>query len=389
MNRTSDAEAAQQPQASALAYPALLAFGVLDAAGYSILAPVLPTIATTTRSGPATIGLLVASFPVAMLAGFALAGAAVRRARISGVLLAALTLLALGGTGFIVGHSLPAYLAARIVMGLGSGGVWIAVTFAILERCPGQEYVCMSRILAAYSVGGLLGPALGALGGVRSPFMAYLALATATAPLVAPLRLGAPTSSRAFHSDRTALRLPGFWLAAAGNLLAVLGLGLAEGVLPLHFASRLDQPQIGVLYVGVALLAAASAATAGSLPPRWVLAAATVLLVVGVTLAGAATAIPGFIIGLALAGVGVGAGQTGAIGILLAAVAPKRIVTAMVVWSQLGIVGYLAGPALGGAVAQAFGYRALGMVSLAAAAVVTVAFHVFQRASGSPDDRPA
>lgn len=65
--------------ADALVYPALLAFGVLDAAGYSVLAPVLPTIAAATRSGPAAIGLLVASFPLAMLAGFALAGVATRR----------------------------------------------------------------------------------------------------------------------------------------------------------------------------------------------------------------------------------------------------------------------------------------------------------------------
>ena len=54
-------------------------------------------------------------------------------------------------------------------MGLGSGALWMGVTFAALERSPGDEYAGMSRVLAAYSVGGLVGPALGALGGVRSP----------------------------------------------------------------------------------------------------------------------------------------------------------------------------------------------------------------------------
>jgi MFS family permease len=146
---TSDSGAASQPRASALAYPALLAFGVLDAAGYSLLAPVLPTIAAATRSGPALIGLLAASFPVAMLAGFALAGLAVPRVRTSGVLLAGLALLALGCVGFALGHGLPVYLVARAAMGLGSGGLWIAVTFATLQRWPGQAYLCMSRIYAA------------------------------------------------------------------------------------------------------------------------------------------------------------------------------------------------------------------------------------------------
>ena len=48
-------------------------------------------------------------------------------------------------------------------MGFGSGGLWTGITFATLGRWPGQEYLCMSRVFAAYSVGGLLGPAIGAI----------------------------------------------------------------------------------------------------------------------------------------------------------------------------------------------------------------------------------
>ena len=69
-------------------------------------------------------------------------------------------------------------------MGIGSGGIWIGVTFDTLERWPGQEYVCMSRVFAAYSAGGLIGPALGAFGGVRGPFLAYLLLLLLAVPLV-------------------------------------------------------------------------------------------------------------------------------------------------------------------------------------------------------------
>jgi hypothetical protein len=65
---------------------------------------------------------------------------------------------------------------------------------------------------------------------------------------------------------------------------------------------------------------------------------------------------------LVLVGLGAGATQTGATGMLLAAVPIARIVTAMVVWSQLGILGYLAAPALGGLLAQHLGYAALGLL---------------------------
>ena len=48
----------------------------------------------------------------------------------------------------------------------------------------------------------------------------------------------------------------------------------------------------------------------------------------------------------------------------------ERIVTAMVVWSQLGIVGYLIGPLAGGAIAGSIGFAALGIVPFTAAAAM-------------------
>jgi hypothetical protein len=147
----------------------------------------------------------------------------------------------------------------------------------------------MSRIYAAYSVGGLVGPALGAIGGVRGPFLAYLALVALALPLV--VAVGTPPRRRRFETDRGALRLPGFWLACAGVLFAILALGMIEGVLPLRLAGWFDQAQIGWLYTGMALLLAA----------------------------GAAGAAPLFLAGLAVAAVGVGVGETGSTAVLLAA----------------------------------------------------------------------
>ena len=136
---------------TAAAYPLLLALGALDATGYSVIVPVAPAIADATGAGPATIGLLVASFPAGMVAGFAVAGWAVRRVGPRSLLIASLGLVAVAALGFVVGDSLGVYFAARTLMGLGSGGIWIGVTFDTLERWPGQEYLCMSRVFAAYS----------------------------------------------------------------------------------------------------------------------------------------------------------------------------------------------------------------------------------------------
>jgi MFS family permease len=353
---------------STAAYPLLLALGALDASGYSVIVPVAPAIAEATETGPATIGLLVASFPTGMVMGFALAGSVVRRRGARSLLVGSLAVVALGALGFVLGGSLAVYFVSRFLMGLGSGGIWIGVTFDTLERWPGQEYLCMSRIFAAYSVGGLIGPMLGAFGGIRGPFLAYLALLLAALPVV--LFVAEPQVRREFDADRAVLRTRGFRVASAAILFAVLALGVLEGVLPLHFAERLSQAQIGGLYVGASLIVAVSAAAAGGRRPRPLVFAAVLLAVAGTSLAGIATDVPLWLLALALAAVGIGIANTGSLGLLVEAVPVQRIVTAMVVWSQIGIIGYLLGPLAGGLVADSLGYAFIGTVSAVAGLLV-------------------
>jgi MFS family permease len=349
-------------------YPLLLGLGALDAAGYSVIVPVAPAIADQTGAGPTVIGLLVASFAAGMVAGFALAGWAVTRHGPRAVLAASLGLVALGTLGFVLGESLAIYFPSRFLMGLGSGGVWIGVTFDTLARWPGQEYLCMSRIFAAYSAGGLIGPALGAFGGIHGPFLAYLTLLLIALPLV--LAVGEPTTRRPFATDRAVLRTRGFTLASAAILFAVLALGIFEGVLPLHFAERLDQSEIAALYVAAALIVAGSAAAAGGVRPRPLVVASVVLATAGIALAGAAAQVPHWLLALLVAAMGIGIGNTGSIGLLVQAVPVERIVTAMVIWSQIGIAGYLLGPLLGGITADQLGFAYLGLVPALAGTLV-------------------
>lgn len=355
----------------ARAYRLLLALGALDAAGYSIIVPVAPEIADATGAGPATIGLLVASFPLGMVVGFWLAGRAVERHGSRPLLVGALLLMALGSLAFVLSDAVSVYFLGRAVMGFGSAGVWIGVTFDTLERWPGQEYVCMSRIFGAYSIGGLIGPALGAVGGIGGPFTLYLVLVLAAIPLA--LAMEQPELRRPFSSDRSALRLRGFWVAGAAVLFAYLVLGLMEGVLPLHLAERLTQAEIGALYVGLAVVVATSATAAGSRRPRTMVFGSVLLAVAGITVAGAVAEVPLWCLALTLAAVAVGIGSTGSLGLLVEAVDVERIVTAMVVWSQIGIAGYLLGPLAGGTVADELGYAATGAVAAAAGVAVLAA----------------
>jgi MFS family permease len=355
-----------------MAYLVLLALGALDSAGYSIIAPVVPAIEAETGAGAAVIGALVASFAIGQMLGYPLAGRGVERRHAVIVLGASLALVVAGDLGFVLGHGLAVYFPARILQGIGAGGLWIGVAFAVIERFPGQEYRRLTGVLAAYGAGAIAGPAIGGVGGIRGPFLLHLALVVVLA--LALLGVPAPRAHVRFSSDRRALRTPGFWLASAGILLVSLTLGSLDGPLPLHFADRLDQREIAALYVVAALVGAASSALAGRLPPRPTLAGAAVVMPAAVALGGLTSSVPLWVAVALLAGVGIGSGESGALGVLLEAVGVDRIVVAMVVWSQVWAIGYLAGPAAGGAVAEVLGFGALGLVPAAAALTVAAAF---------------
>jgi hypothetical protein len=70
--------------------------------------------------------------------------------------------------------------------------------------------------------------------------------------------------------------------------------------------------------------------------------------------------------------VGLGVGETGALGVLLAAVEPERIVTAMIVWSQMSIVRLPHRTACGRAIAEHVGYAAIALPLFAAAIVASL-----------------
>jgi MFS family permease len=235
----------------------------------------------------------------------------------------------------------------------------------------------MTGILAAYSVGSIAGPALGGIGGVRGPFLAHLGLVILAAAVVA--LLGAAREQAAFKSDWSVLRAPGFLLASAGIILVAIGLGTIDGPLPLHFSDELSQAGIAGLYVGTAVVAAVSAVAAGHVSPRVGLAATAVVIPVGIGLAGAAEGVSVWLVAVALAGIGIGAGEAAALGILLETTGTERIVTAMVIWSEIWAVGYLAAPVGAGAVAETLGFELIVIVPLAGALLVATAFMLTPR----------
>lgn len=333
-----------------------------------MLAPVVPEIAERTETGPGVAGALVACFALGQLVGYPFAGRLAQHHAAGRTLLVSLLLLLAGDLAFVLGEGLAVWFPGRLVQGLGAAGLWIGVTFGVLERWPEAAYGRLTGVLAAYSIGAVAGPALGAVGGIRGPFLLHMALTIAAFTPLVVLRTRA-TGVR-FGADRSVLRGRAFLVAAAGALLAALVAGTIDGPLPVHLGELLTQFELAALYVLVAIVVAAAAVAAGRIPPRAALLAAVALAPVGIGVAGMVSSVPVWILALAVAGIAFGLSEAGAMGILLGAAGPDRIVTAWVVWSQLWAVGYLVGPAAAGLVAETAGFAALGLVPLAGSLVL-------------------
>lgn len=363
--------------------PILLTLAVVDSAGYSVIGPVLPALRASTGASVTTLSLLAACFPVAMLVGLVLAGRLAHDGRTRTALLLGLGLLISASLVFGFTTELPALFVARSVMGIGSGCLWIGLTLRTLEYWPGEEYVRMSRVYAGYSIGSLVGPLLAALGGTRAPFVAYAVVLGACVPLVLalPAPVQVPPERQVLRRDRTVLRTSGFWFGALAILFAMTTFGTLDGVLPLHLSDHWSQSQIGVAYALSAVLVAVSSAAAGHTRPLVALGVGAVGVVGGIALAGATGTVAFWAAALLLVGLGAGAAETGATGVLLDNVPRERIVSAMVGWSQVGILGYFLAPTLGGLVVTHLGFRWLGLVPLTALVAIVPAGLLASRAT--------
>src|SRR4051812_33048602 len=141
------------------------------------------------------MGALVASFAVGQMVGYPLAARVLRRRHAVAVLFVSLALVIVGDLGFIFGESLGVYFPARLVQGIGAGGLWIGTAFAIIERFPGEEYKRLTAILGAYGLGAIAGPAIGGIGGGAPPPPLHPRLVPPAPP--PPLPAGGPQNKAA------------------------------------------------------------------------------------------------------------------------------------------------------------------------------------------------
>jgi predicted MFS family arabinose efflux permease len=217
----------------------------LDMLGYGLVVPVIPVGSARLGAGAAPIGLMFASYGLALFLMTPVLGAIAGRMRRRTLLVLGLAGLAASTTLFGLATTLATLVAARILQGAAAAASWVAGLALLAEGiAPERRGRAFGIVSAASALGILLGPPLGgwlADGcGPCAPFMAVAAAAAAWA-LVAlaklngrePPRPSARTSAATLLGDR-GVRAVCVLVVAAAALLGVL-----EPMLPLDLATRL------------------------------------------------------------------------------------------------------------------------------------------------------
>src|SRR5688572_17865304 len=131
--------------------------------GFGIIIPLLPFYAETFGASPLVIGLLFASFSVSQLLAAPVLGELSDRYGRRPVLIFSLIGTALSFAMLAVAHSLTMLFLARIVDGLSGGNITTARAYIADVTTEEDRAKSFGLLGAAFGLGFIVGPALGAL----------------------------------------------------------------------------------------------------------------------------------------------------------------------------------------------------------------------------------
>jgi multidrug resistance protein len=156
----------------------------LDLVGFGIVVPILPRYAERFGASPTTVGLLVASFSIAQLVFAPIWGRLSDRIGRKPLLIASLVGTAVGSLLTGLAGTLWLLFAGRIIDGVSGASVSVAQAAVADIAEPEQRARLLGLLGAAFGLGFVAGPAIGALavlGGPHVPFFIAAALAGANA----------------------------------------------------------------------------------------------------------------------------------------------------------------------------------------------------------------
>ena len=236
---------------------------ITEAIGYGMVAPTLPFMARLTGVGEDQIGLLVGIYAAVGLVAAPWLGTLANRRGHRFIIILGLACLTVASLAFTIAPNYPALILARTVQGFGAAGVWVGcLTLAADLSADATMARSLSWLTGAWSLGFIIGPALGGIGSLRAPFLVYAVL-SACALLVGILGLpmtGGHGPAATLPGILRVVRRPSVLASGAATMGLAFFFGAVEAFLPLLVASGGDAQKAGP----AALAAAGGMAAAGT-----------------------------------------------------------------------------------------------------------------------------
>ncbi len=224
----------------------------VEALGYGMVAPTLPFLARQAGAGVERIGFLVGLYAAVGLVVSIPFGLLAHRFGRRSLILVGLGCLTVASVAFIWAPTYPWLVTARFAQGVGATAIWVGSLTVVADLSPsGSLGKALSFITGAWSLGFVVGPALGGLGSVRFPFILYAGLSGAAflAALIALPETGRPGVRTTLPGVLAILRRPAVRASAAATFSLAFFYGTIEAFVPLIIAARgVGRVRIGLLF---------------------------------------------------------------------------------------------------------------------------------------------
>lgn len=309
MTTTPTSRAASATPARATAVAGAILFTDMLLQGLAI--PVLPLLPAVVEQGAAAIGILFASYAVAMVVATLFAGRLVDRRGPKGPLVTGLIVLAIATLLFATGGPYWLLLVARFVQGIAGGVAWVAALSLIAATTGFDKRGQMMGIaMSTVTLGVLVGPPLAGFlvdaFGPASPFLTATVVAIVDLILLVAFIPGAPRQTDDTARPFTVLRVPGSASIVAAIAIGAAVLAAVQPVLPGHLGAQATSTTIGMLFGISALVSIIANPIVGrfvaSVSPRLLIGIGIVAVVAALLVLGWSTSIWQVAVGMGILG---------------------------------------------------------------------------------------
>ena len=148
----------------------------IDMIGYGIIIPILPVYAGNLGASEGQIGFLFSSYSLVLVLTLLPFGLMVDKYGKKHLIVVGMFLLGISSILFATSHSLPQLTVSRMLQGLSASCTWAAaLPLAAAAASEGKRGIEMSSVTIATGLGTILGPVIGGLGTIQTPF--YICIA--------------------------------------------------------------------------------------------------------------------------------------------------------------------------------------------------------------------